>query len=100
MTTNELIKANLLNEQIQQKRKLLNSIETGKIVGVTIRTFDDDKVEYSELTIRSLPKNAIKQAMIAHTKNELENLERQFEKFLTPRQESQTIEMPLDSIAA
>ena len=96
MTKQDLIKANLLNEQIEQKKKLLNEIETGKITCVTVRSFDDNKNTYSDIEVRNLPKNAIKQAIIAHAKNELENLQRQFDKFLTPR-EQETIEMPLAS---
>lgn len=100
MTTQELIKANLLNQQIEEKKALLQQIEQGKITGVTVRVFDEHKVTYSDVEVRNLPKNAVKQAMLAHVKNELENLQRQFDKFLTPREnETEGREIQLDSAA-
>lgn len=88
MTTQELAKANALNEQIQLKRTEIQNIEQGKITGVTVRIFNEHKVTYSDVEIRNLPKNAIKQVMITHAKSELEDLERQFAKFLTPQEET------------
>lgn len=100
MTNDELIKANLLNEQMGAAKALLHEIETGKIICVTVRVWDEDKAIFYDREVRNLPANAIKKALIEDKKAAYENRKRQFEKFLTPREiETEVKEIQLDSAA-
>lgn len=85
MTTDQLIKANFLNERIKSTKSLLNEVEGGKITCITIRCFDDNKTEFHDRELRAdLPKNAIKSLLVAQLKTELANLQKQFDEFLNP----------------
>ena len=86
MTTEELIKANHLNEQMKEAKTLLHEIETGKLICVTVRVYDQDKHVYYDRELRNIPSSAIKKVLIEDQKAAYENRQRQFEKFLTPRE--------------
>jgi hypothetical protein len=79
MTQQQFKEALKLQSQIDAKRKELRLFENGKITGLSVRLFNEEKTLYEDKTYSTgLPNTKLKGVMLELLRNDLSNLEYKF----------------------
>ena len=84
MTEKQLQQANDIHNRLEAKKKELKVFEMGKILSITVRTFNDDKTEYEDIEYSSnLPRVKLKGVMLDLLKSDRDSLQRSFDNYLS-----------------
>jgi uncharacterized protein YPO0396 len=79
MTQQQFKEASKLQNQIDAKKQELRAFENGKITGLSVRLFNEEKTLYEDKTLTTaLPNTKLKGVMIELLRNDLSNLEFRF----------------------
>lgn len=79
MTTKQFKEASKLQSQIDAKKQELRLFQNGKITGLSVRLFSEDKVVYEDKQYqKNLPNTKLKGVMLELLTNELKHLEYTF----------------------
>jgi hypothetical protein len=75
MTTQQFKEASKLQSQIDAKKQELRLFENGKITGLSVRLFNEEKTVYEDKTYTSqLPNTKLKGVMLELLRNDLSSL--------------------------
>jgi len=84
MTEKQLQQANDIHKRLEAKRDELKVFENGKILSITVRTFNEDKTEYEDIEYSSnLPRVKLKGVMLELLKADRDGLQYQFDNYLS-----------------
>ena len=87
MTEKQLQQANDIHNRLEAKRDELKVFENGKILSITVRTFNEDKTEYEDLEYSSnLPRVKLKGVMLELLKSDRDSLQRSFDLFTVEKE--------------
>lgn len=88
MTEKQLQQANDIHKRLEAKKQELKMFEMGKILSITVRTFNDDKSEYEDIEYcTNLPRVKLKGVMLDLLKSDRDSLQRSFDKYLEEEKE-------------
>lgn len=83
MTTDQLHRANQLNQKVESTKALLQKLEGGRIKTVTVHVFDDEQALYEVLDLTDIPRNQIKLILLEKAKKDYENAKEKFAYYLS-----------------
>ena len=87
MTEKQLQQANDIHNRLEAKKKELKIFEMGKILSITVRTFNDDKAEYEDIEYSTnLPRVKLKGVMLELLKSDRDSLQFIFDNFTVENQ--------------
>lgn len=78
MTTDQLHRANQLNQKVESTKALLQKLEGGRIKTVTVHVFDEEQALYEVLDLTDIPRNQIKIVLLEKAKKDYENAKEKF----------------------
>ena len=83
MTEKELKNANEIFKKLELKKDELRLFESGKILSLKVRCFNEEKTEYEDIEyFTNLPRTKLKGVMLELLKSERDSLQYQFDNLL------------------